>query len=569
MLPLAQLRSRAAALSIAILVLAPFALAQQPAASTPPQQAAAAAKQSSDSAAPCPATVTAPPVPASLAAAQQLYRASKFKEALLAYTLVASAGGADAPAAYAGMARVYMGQNKVSEALDAANQGVALTQRKGPPLVALGEVQFRMGQIALAQEEFLASMKNCEFDPRANLGMAEVALATSNRQYAKHQIDRAHQLDSDDPDIQFLWMLFLPPAEKTKYLRERLEKSGSGQESREGMQSELIILEDEARDPNRARSCRIVQPPSSSTVKLVPVLVSGYYVQGYGVDMKINGARARLQLDTGASGITINHKVAEKAGIQPIIHSEFGGVGDKGPVRAFVGFANSIKIGNLEAQGCYVEVSEKKNISEVDGLIGGDTFSHYLIEVDFPGEKLNLTGLPPIPGASETAPRLAADSLATPDLHDRYIAPSMQSYTMIFNVDDHIFIPTRVNSGSEQKLFMMDTGAFDNMISPSVAKQSTKVAKDYATDLEGVGGAVKHVYRADAVDLAFARFHQKHDDMVSFDMTPVSDSMGIEVSGILGFNMLRMLDIKIDYRDGLVDFQYDPKRVRQSAGSEY
>jgi hypothetical protein len=29
---------------------------------------------------------------------------------------------------------------------------------------------------------------------------------------------------------------------------------------------------------------------------------------------------------------------------------------------------------------------------------------------------------------------------------------------------------------------------------------------------------------------------------------------------MLGFVMLRLLDIKIDYRDGLVDFSYDPTR---------
>ena len=36
---------------------------------------------------------------------------------------------------------------------------------------------------------------------------------------------------------------------------------------------------------------------------------------------------------------------------------------------------------------------------------------------------------------------------------------------------------------------------------------------------------------------------------------------GTKVSGILGFNMLRILQVKIDYRDGLVDFLYDPKHL--------
>ena len=42
--------------------------------------------------------------------------------------------------------------------------------------------------------------------------------------------------------------------------------------------------------------------------------------------------------------------------------------------------------------------------------------------------------------------------------------------------------------------------------------------------------------------------------------THISDHTGTEISGILGFTLLRLLDVKIDYRDGLVDFSYNPKR---------
>lgn len=37
--------------------------------------------------------------------------------------------------------------------------------------------------------------------------------------------------------------------------------------------------------------------------------------------------------------------------------------------------------------------------------------------------------------------------------------------------------------------------------------------------------------------------------------------LGPEVSDFLGFDMLRMFEVKLDYRDGRVDFGYDPKRV--------
>ena len=43
----------------------------------------------------------------------------------------------------------------------------------------------------------------------------------------------------------------------------------------------------------------------------------------------------------------------------------------------------------------------------------------------------------------------------------------------------------------------------------------------------------------------------------------MSDRLGTEASGVLGFTTLHLLDIKIDYRDGLVDFSYDPKQRGQ------
>jgi hypothetical protein len=50
--------------------------------------------------------------------------------------------------------------------------------------------------------------------------------------------------------------------------------------------------------------------------------------------------------------------------------------------------------------------------------------------------------------------------------------------------------------------------------------------------------------------------------MVAFDHAGLSKDAGTEIGGILGLRMLCLLDIKIDYRDGLVDFAYDPRRVR-------
>ena len=56
--------------------------------------------------------------------------------------------------------------------------------------------------------------------------------------------------------------------------------------------------------------------------------------------------------------------------------------------------------------------------------------------------------------------------------------------------------------------------------------------------------------------LEFGRYEQENQDVVTFDLSNVCKQTGTNVGGILGFNMLRILQTKIDYRDGLVDFVF-------------
>lgn len=135
----------------------------------------------------------------------------------------------------------------------------------------------------------------------------------------------------------------------------------------------------------------------------------------------------------------------------------------------------------------------------------------------------------------------------------------MKSYTPILRFGHDLLIPTRVND-SDPVLFLIDSGGFDDMISPKFARASTGVSGDSDTTVKGINGAVNKVYRADTVKLQFSRFRHDREGLVAFDLSQISDGAGTEIAGILGFAMLHLLDVKIDYRDGLVDFQFDPDR---------
>jgi hypothetical protein len=108
----------------------------------------------------------------------------------------------------------------------------------------------------------------------------------------------------------------------------------------------------------------------------------------------------------------------------------------------------------------------------------------------------------------------------------------------------------------------LDTGSMLKAISPAAAREVTKVSPDDTITMKGLSGNVKNVFSGDEVTITFGGLRQRNLDIVAFDTTGLSNSIGTEVSGILGFVMLRMLDIKIDYRDGLVQFAFDDKRFR-------
>ena len=75
--------------------------------------------------------------------------------------------------------------------------------------------------------------------------------------------------------------------------------------------------------------------------------------------------------------------------------------------------------------------------------------------------------------------------------------------------------------------------------------------------MKGLSGNVAKVAFSEAITFQFAGIQQQNNDLYSFDTTSLSRSAGIEIAGFLGSTILRQLTISIDYRDGLVKFDYD------------
>ncbi|HTS11969.1 MAG TPA: aspartyl protease family protein [Candidatus Limnocylindrales bacterium] len=508
----------------------------------------------------CTGQPSVPPPPSeAIQNALRLYRAHKFDAAIQSYkTIIAT--NTDLGDGYAGLARVYLREKDLDAAFNAATLGIKADPTSPDANAAMGEVYFRAGELHKAEEAFLAPVRACWPNARAYYGLARIYEATSNFRRARAAIDEAHSLDPSDPEIGRAWMETLPRDERIKYLKAHLaiETNGDGEE-RSRLQRSLALLENET--PEQHNSCRLVSNVIPAESNLDELLSDPYHRRGYALRVELNGAPARLLVDTGSSGILIDRRIAEKAHVTPVTAHEVHGIGDSGAQSGYIGYADSLQVGALEFRGCYVDVVDSKSVADSDGLIGADVFSDFLVELDFPDAKFKLSPLPPGPPPSPREPT-ALDSSAAGDtnLRDRYIAPEMDSYIRAYRFGHALLIPTRLNN-RVTKLFLIDTGAFDDTISPRAAKEVTKISRDGQTRVHGMSGAVKDVYRADRVTLQFGHFEQKRWDLVTFDLTRMSDGFGTEISGTLGFAMLQLLDIRIDYRDGLVDFRYDENRL--------
>ncbi len=483
------------------------------------------------------------------------------------------------PDAYAGLIRAYLRQKKIIQAAQTADEALALVD--SPRVhVARAEVLFRQGKIDQAELEWAKAINAGFPEARAYLGLARVRNARAMYKSAEGMINRAHELDPVDPDIEELWVATLPRDERINYLEKALsDRKEWSDDQRQNTASYLEYLKGRAKD--KYQPCHLLTNASSTEVPLIMILGEDTFMRGWGLPVFLNGHKVSLLLDTGASGILLGRKTAERAGISRLAATTVGGIGDKGNRKGYVGIADSIQVGNLEFQGCPIGVLEDRSVSGNDGLIGSDVFQDFLVDLDFPAVRFRLSALPKRPGeaerelalrndtddlkSGETNGERSADTNNRPPMPrpseslDSYIATEMESFTRVFRFGHDLLIPTTVG-GVANKLFLLDTGAFNNTISPAAAREVTKVYGDSNTVVKGISGKVKKVYSANKVVLQFGHLRQENQDMVGFDTSALSDDDGAEVSGLLGFNMLKFLDIKIDYRDALVDFSYDPKR---------
>lgn len=484
--------------------------------------------------------LAAPQTPStSLAAADAAFQEGRFDEAAAGYRAAIKADRQNGKA-HAGLVRTCLKQHKVAEAASAAKEGLLAVPRSAPLRSAYGDVCFRQGDLYAAQTEFVEALNVDPKCARAHFGLARLYLAERRNRSAKERIVKAHELDPDDPEILLEWAYTLPDRpSQLAALKEYLRRA-TNEDPEDLANIRTSIAATTALGTGDVRE--ITDPRRAYKMDLRETLEPRGPVQAYWLPVMVNGVKLRLELDSGADGIILNRKAAEKCHLKQLSSgARVGGVGDEGRRDVSIMLADTVRVADLEIRHQHVAVFSAQVLTDHDGLIGSNVFSHFLVHLDFPERKLELT--PPEAGRKS----IFEDFWGV----EREMRPD---FTPV-HVFGHLLLADTMIDNVPGFLMAIDSGAYVHLLStPSVKKLSSLHTAD--VQLTGISGrASETTYTGRQITLAFARLAQK-GQFLSTDLTSQNNRLGVEMSGFIGLDALRLLDVTIDYTNGLVRMEY-------------
>ena len=465
----------------------------------------------------------------------------------------------------AGVIRTLIEQSKVQDAESLAQAWMQEQPKSATAEETMSEALLRAGDIPGASQMVMSAHALDPCNARVYLMIGVLENLSANFASGKKQFELAHRLDPQDVEILDAWIGTLPRSRMVEEDAKLLQRENLwSAKHKAAMTANIAFFKGHADD-----TCEPTRLNDQVTLPMRPLMDGPNRRVGLALDVSFNGKGRRLQIDTGAYGITLSRGAAARLGLVHEQGGQTGGIGDKGDVDTSWAHVDSIRIGNLEYHNCAVRILEKRSALDVDGLIGGNFFNDFLLTLDFPDLQVRLNPLPKLPGQSDSPASGSSNQAGekpsgdTGDKdakrwHDRYIAPEMKNWTPVYRSGHLLLLPVRLGQRKE-RLFVVDTGSYTMLISPDAARDVTKVAHDYDYRVRGISGEVNKVYQTGHFTFSFAHLRQHVDNMTSIDTTKISHDEGIEISGFLGATVLNLLTVHIDYRDNLMLFEYRPQ----------
>ncbi|MDE1155456.1 MAG: aspartyl protease family protein [Acidobacteriaceae bacterium] len=451
-----------------------------------------------------------------------------------------------------GLVNALIGEDKTEEALQEAEAMTKLTPEPALAEVALSEAEYRAGSPNEAEAHARKALSLSPCEGRALYALASVYEIWGYNHRAGMLIHSAHSVRPKDELILREWIFMLPRKERLAALEQYMQGTNTiNQGDRSSYQNSLDHMK-----AHHAGECRVTSVSDEVKTPLAPIYGDNSHPVAYGLDVYFNNKRRRMQIDTGASGITLTSSAARSLNLTPEFQHGITGVGDEGKANAYLTHVDKIRIGDVEISNCLVDVVEKSRL-DVDGLIGMDVFDRWLVTLDYQQGQLLLNPLPKRP-EDPAKPTLDDDAAETSsNLHDPYIAPEMQNFNSIIRIGHQIMLPSAFNNKGPVHYLILDTGAQQSNVSLQMGKELGKLSSS-PMEFVGLSGRVQKVYETKDASLRTANLLLPQQSYYCYDTTHLSHSNGFETSGLLGLPTLQRLKIQIDYRDNLIKLTYDP-----------
>jgi hypothetical protein len=202
------------------------------------------------------------------------------------------------------------------------------------------------------------------------------------------------------------------------------------------------------------------------------------------------------------------------------------GYGSATPAAARIARAASFETGDLRIENLLVEVGETSLTKDADGLIGLDVFKDFVIRLDSPGRRLELTPFP----------------ARTPDQKSRACDGCMRAYRL----GSLLLLHGTIN-GHADGYFVLDSGSPYSMVSGKLLPQDGRPAT-----FTGAQGDQVVALHSTPVSIQLGQRHLMDFEYATFDSTGISLRNGTEIAGAIGYSLLRDRTLTIDYRAGMV-----------------
>ncbi len=254
--------------------------------------------------------------------------------------------------------RALLNAKRAKDAYAAEAQALLRKPQTPGTQTAAGWVELRKGEIVEAEKHFRSALVLDAHYAGALAGLARVYSAISRFTAARSSWQQAFQANPDDPQLMIMQADTLKGDAHTGALERALALLDPKSEDAQRTRAHIAL--DRAVGGRKTR--RLISPYETSTLKLTS-MGDPRRLRGLGLRVRFNQSyTVTLLLDTGASGISLSPKGAEKAGLELLNAEsyEVKGIGDK-KTQASAGYlASEVKIGEVVCGSSGIGVSERE-----------------------------------------------------------------------------------------------------------------------------------------------------------------------------------------------------------------